>query len=81
MGASSGRRQDPAARQRCRVYLVGEVFGARSVILLKDVNRLYTANPKANPDAELIAEIGAAELIARQLPTLPIEPVGSGAAG
>lgn len=56
-------------------YLVGEVFGARSVILLKDVDGLYTADPKTNPDAEFIAEIGAAELIARQLPTLPIEPV------
>jgi molybdenum storage protein len=56
-------------------YLVGEVFGARSVILLKDVDGLYTADPKINPDAEFIAEIGAAELIARQLPTLPIEPV------
>ena len=56
-------------------YLVGEVFGARSVILLKDVDGLYTADPKTNPDADFIAEIGAAELIARQLPTLPIEPV------
>ena len=56
-------------------YLVGEVFGARSVILLKDVDGLYDADPKTNPDAKLIPEIGAAELIARKLPTLPIEPV------
>lgn len=56
-------------------YLVGEVFGARSIILLKDVDGLYTADPKTNPDAELIPEIGAAELLARNLPTLPIEPV------
>ncbi len=27
-------------------YLVGEVFGARSVILVKDVDGLYTADPK-----------------------------------
>ena len=56
-------------------YLVGEVFGARSVILLKDVDGLYDADPKTNPNAKLIPEIGAAELIARKLPTLPIEPV------
>ena len=56
-------------------YLVGEVFGARSVILLKDVDGLYTADPKTHPDAEFIAEIGAAELIARKVPTLPIEPM------
>jgi molybdenum storage protein len=56
-------------------YLVGEVFGARSVILLKDVDGLYSADPKTNPDARFIPEIGAAELIAMKLPTLPIEPV------
>jgi len=48
-------------------YLVGEVFGARSIILLKDVDGLYTADPKTNPDAEFIPEIDAAELIARKL--------------
>ena len=36
---------------------------------------LYTADPKTNPDAEFIPEIGAAELLAMQLATLPIEPV------
>ena len=56
-------------------YLVGEVFGARSVILLKDVDGVYTADPKAHPRSEFIAEIGAAELLRMQLPTLPIEPV------
>jgi molybdenum storage protein len=56
-------------------YLVGEVFGARSIILLKDVDGLYTADPKTNPDAEFIPEINTAELIAQRLPTLPIEPV------
>jgi molybdenum storage protein len=56
-------------------YLVGEVFGARSVILLKDVDGLYSADPKTNPDARFIPDIGAAELIGMKLPTLPIEPV------
>jgi molybdenum storage protein len=56
-------------------YLVGEVFGARTVILLKDVDGLYTADPKTHPDAEFIPEIRAADLIRMQLPTLPVEPV------
>ena len=43
-------------------YLVGEVFGARSIILLKDVDGLYDADPKTNPGAKFIPEIGAAEL-------------------
>src|SRR6185312_4006284 len=55
-------------------YLVGEVFGARSVILLKDVDGIYTADPKTVPEATLIPEIKAAELIAMRLRTLPIEP-------
>ena len=56
-------------------YLVGEVFGARSVILLKDVDGLYTADPKNDSRAALIDDIGVAELRDRKLPTLPIEPV------
>jgi molybdenum storage protein len=55
-------------------YLVAEVFGARSMIFLKDVDGLYTADPKTDPAAEFIPEIGAQELIDRKLPTLPLEP-------
>ena len=56
-------------------YLVGEVFGARTIILLKDVDGLYTADPKTHPYAEFIPEIHAADLIRMHLPTLPVEPV------
>jgi molybdenum storage protein len=56
-------------------YLIAEVFGARRVILLKDVDGLYTADPKSNPDARLISEICVSELIRMDLPTMPIEPV------
>lgn len=56
-------------------YLVGEVFGARTIILLKDVDGLYTADPKTHPSAEFIPEVSASDLIRMQLPTLPIEPV------
>jgi molybdenum storage protein len=55
-------------------YLVGEVFGARTIILLKDVDGLYTADPKTRSDAKFISEIDASELIRMRLPTLPIEP-------
>lgn len=56
-------------------YLVAEVFGARMVILCKDVDGVYTADPKTHPAAEFIPDISAADLIRMQLPTLPIEPV------
>src|SRR3989442_4973869 len=38
-------------------YLVGEVFGARTVILLKDVDGLYTADPKTHSGSKFIPEI------------------------
>src|SRR5437763_10604117 len=55
-------------------YLVGEVFGARNVIYLKDVDGLYTADPKTDPQAELIPDINLEQLAKRKIPTLPIEP-------
>lgn len=55
-------------------YLVGEVFGARNVIFVKDVDGLYSADPRTDPAAAFIPEIGAQELLNRNLPTLPIEP-------
>lgn len=54
---------------------MGEVFGARNVILIKDVDGLYTADPKTHPDATFIPDIRAGELMAMRLETLPVEPV------
>jgi molybdenum storage protein len=55
-------------------YLVAEVFGARSMIFLKDVDGLYTADPKTDAGATLIQEITVEDLVRQKLPTLPIEP-------
>lgn len=55
-------------------YLVAEVFGARSLIFLKDVDGLYTGDPKTDHEAKLIPEITAEELRRKKIPTLPIEP-------
>jgi molybdenum storage protein len=65
----------PPHRTDTGSYLVAEVFGARTMILVKDVDGLFTADPKTNPSARFIAEISARELIARSLPTLPIDRV------
>jgi len=56
-------------------YLVAEVFGARSMIFLKDVEGVYDADPKTDRSAKIIESATAEELINRKLPTLPIEPV------
>jgi molybdenum storage protein len=54
-------------------YLVAEVFGARTMVFLKDVDGVYSADPKTDPSAELIPHATAQELIDRKLHTLPIE--------
>ena len=56
-------------------YLVAEVFGARSMIFLKDVDGVFTADPKTDSGASLISEICAEDLIRMKLATLPIEPI------
>jgi molybdenum storage protein len=55
-------------------YLVGEVYGARSVIFVKDVDGLYSNDPRVDENAEFIPDIRAQELIDRKLSTLPVEP-------
>ena len=55
---------------------MGEVFGARTIILLKDVDGLYTADPKTAPRRQLHPRnLARPNLIRMRLPTLPIEPV------
>src|SRR5207248_8847651 len=63
----------PPHRSDAGSYLVAEVFGARRTIFLKDVDGLHTADPATDPRASLIPKISASELIARDLPTLPVE--------
>ncbi len=64
----------PEHRSDAGTYLTSEVFGCRSMIYVKDVDGLYTEDPKTNPNAELISRISVRELLQRELPDLPIEP-------
>jgi molybdenum storage protein len=63
----------PPYRTDAGCYLISEVYGAKNMIFVKDEDGLYTANPKTNPDAELIREITVDELIELDLPDLIIE--------
>lgn len=55
----------PPHRTDTGSYLVSEVFGARSMIFVKDERGLYTADPKKDRSAKFIPKITLAEL--RQL--------------
>jgi molybdenum storage protein len=63
----------PPNRTDTGVYLVSEVFGARSMIYVKDEDGLYTADPKKDPDATFIPEITVEELEALDLVDVVVE--------
>ena len=63
----------PPNRTDVGVFLLGEVYGAKSVLYVKDVDGVYTADPKTNPGAERIPEITVSELQSRPISTLPVD--------
>ncbi|MGR6835232.1 amino acid kinase family protein [Syntrophomonas erecta] len=63
----------PANRTDVGAYLLAEVIGARQCIFVKDVDGLYTDNPKKVPEATLIPKVGAQELIDMNLDDLAVE--------
>ncbi|MCX6682580.1 MAG: uridylate kinase [Methanoregula sp.] len=63
----------PPHRTDTGAFLIAEVLGAKSCIIGKNVDGLYTEDPNVNPDAELINDISAHELKALDLEDMVIE--------
>jgi molybdenum storage protein len=63
----------PPHRTDTGAYLVSEVLGTRSMIYVKDVEGLYTADPKKDRGARFIPRITVAELKALDLPDVVVE--------
>ena len=63
----------PPHRTDTGVFLVSEVFGARSMIYVKDEKGLYTADPKKERHARFIPRITVSELEALDLDDVVIE--------
>lgn len=63
----------PIHRTDVGTLIVADLIGARSCILVKDEDGLYTDNPKKNKKAKFIEKISAKELIRRNLDDLIIE--------
>jgi molybdenum storage protein len=63
----------PPHRTDTGAYLVSEVFGARSMIYVKDEDGLYSADPKKDPDATLIPSITVEELEEIDLQDIVVE--------
>jgi len=65
----------PPHRTDTGAFLMAEVLGARSCIIGKNVDGLYTEDPRKNPDAEIIHDITAQELLEMNLDDLVLEPM------
>ena len=65
----------PPHRTDTGAFLIAEVLGARSCIIGKNVDGLYTEDPRKNPDAQLIREITAPELLRMDMEDMVIEPM------
>jgi molybdenum storage protein len=65
----------PPHRSDAGSFLLAECFGCATLTLVKDVDGIYDRDPKVHSSATLIEEINAAELAARNLPTLPFDRV------
>jgi molybdenum storage protein len=65
----------PPHRTDAGCLILGECFGCASVTLVKDVDGLYTDDPRENPSASFIDSIGARELKKRALKSLPFDEV------
>jgi len=63
----------PPHRTDTGAFLMAEVLGARSCILVKNVQGLFTDNPASNPQAQFIDEIGVEGLIEMDLEDLVLE--------
>jgi molybdenum storage protein len=68
-----GAGRIPPHRTDTGVYLIAEVFSARSMIFIKDERGLYTADPKKDPHATFIPEITVSELKALDLADVVVE--------
>lgn len=63
----------PIHRTDVGLVILADLIGSKTVLFVKDENGLYTEDPKKNPDAKFIAEIGARDLLESDQDDLVIE--------
>lgn len=63
----------PPHRTDTGAFLMAEVLGAKTCILVKNVDGLYTEDPRINPDAELIEDATVDELIRLDMEDMVME--------
>jgi len=53
----------PIHRTDVGLVILADLIGSKTVLFIKDENGLYSDDPKKNPDADFIPEIGAQDLL------------------
>lgn len=64
----------PPHRTDSGAFLLSDAYGAASITYVKDVDGVFTSDPAEGGNPELIPRTAADELLARKLPSLPIDP-------
>ena len=65
----------PPHRTDAGTFLLADAYGAARTIYVKDVDGVFTGDPAADSRAELIGRVGARDLLARDLDSLPVDPI------
>ncbi|HEY5317415.1 MAG TPA: hypothetical protein VIJ20_05510 [Solirubrobacteraceae bacterium] len=67
----------PPHRTDAGAFLLADAYGAASTIYIKDVDGVYTSDPavEGGEKPELLPRVSAAELLAKGVETLPIDPI------
>jgi molybdenum storage protein len=63
----------PIHRTDVGLVILADLIGSRTILFIKDENGLYSEDPKKNPDARFIPEIGAKDLLDQDQDDLVIE--------
>lgn len=63
----------PIHRTDVGLVILADLIGSRTILFIKDEDGLYTDDPKKNPDARFIPEIGAQDLLDHDQDDLVIE--------
>lgn len=63
----------PIHRTDVGLVILADLIGSRTILFIKDEDGLYTDDPKKNPQARFIAEVGAQDLLASDQDDLVIE--------
>jgi molybdenum storage protein len=65
----------PPHRTDTGAFLLADAYGAARIVYVKDVDGVFTSDPSTTSEnsPELIARVGAAELLDREVHTLPVD--------